>query len=142
MTEHHLQAAFFDWVFIKQKTDPRYQWIFAVPNGGARHIATAVKLKREGVRRGVLDVIIPIASKGYVGAVIEFKVGKNKASPEQECWLKHFESQNWLTTVIVDDVEKAINFTTNYLGKYTTLEQSFNNLMGDGARATQQEEQN
>lgn len=33
--------------------------IYAVPNGGNRHIATAVRLKKEGVKAGVPDLHIP-----------------------------------------------------------------------------------
>jgi hypothetical protein len=33
--------------------------IFAIPNGGARNIATAARLKAEGVLKGVPDLFIP-----------------------------------------------------------------------------------
>jgi len=33
--------------------------IFAIPNGEKRHIATAIKLKEEGVTSGIPDLYIP-----------------------------------------------------------------------------------
>ena len=36
--------------------------LFAIPNGGARHIGTAIKLKSEGVTAGVSDLFLMIPS--------------------------------------------------------------------------------
>lgn len=124
MSEHDLQKSFFDWANLKALTDPRYQWFFAVPNGGWRHIVTAVRLKEEGVKRGVCDVFIPIKTDKYIGGVIEFKHGKNEVTDEQELWLEHFKSQGWATCVAYDlDTAKA--FTTKLLGKYVTIQEAF-----------------
>lgn len=112
--EHQLQLAFFDWVDIKKKTDPRYNWIFAVPNGGHRHIGVARKLKREGVRKGVPDVLIPVNRGASPGAVIEFKVGKNKPTDEQHAWISHLIGQQWRCAICYS-LEDAIRFVEGYL---------------------------
>lgn len=49
--------------------------IFAVPNGGSRHIREAANLKRQGVKPGVSDVIVLIPKKGFASLCIEFKRG-------------------------------------------------------------------
>ncbi|MFZ9905903.1 MAG: VRR-NUC domain-containing protein [Steroidobacteraceae bacterium] len=54
-TEHEEQREFVSW-FRKTYQGTR---IFAIPNGGARNIATASKLKVEGVSRGVPDLCVP-----------------------------------------------------------------------------------
>jgi len=54
-TEHEEQREFVSWF---RKNHPGVR-IFAIPNGGARNIATASKLKVEGVSRGVPDLYIP-----------------------------------------------------------------------------------
>lgn len=49
-----------------------------------RNIVVAVKLKREGVVRGIPDIHLPVARHGYCGLWIEMKSGKNKLSKEQK----------------------------------------------------------
>lgn len=54
-TEHEEQREFVLWF---RRTHPGVR-IFAVPNGGARSMATAARLKVEGVMRGVPDLFVP-----------------------------------------------------------------------------------
>lgn len=64
---------------------PRYgiHWTHT-PNGGKRHIKTAVRLKRMGVRAGVWDFYFRKA--GLPTHWEEFKHGSNKLTPEQIAW--------------------------------------------------------
>lgn len=39
---------------------------FAVPNGGSRHKIEAANMKRQGVKRGVADVILQIPKRGML----------------------------------------------------------------------------
>lgn len=54
-SEHIEQVQLVSWF---RKTFPEVL-IFAIPNGGSRNIATAVKLKAEGVCKGIPDLFIP-----------------------------------------------------------------------------------
>lgn len=54
-TEHEEQREFVRW-FRQAHNGVR---IFAIPNGGARNITTAGRLKAEGVSPGVPDLFIP-----------------------------------------------------------------------------------
>jgi hypothetical protein len=54
-TEHEEQREFVSWF---RRNHPGVR-IFAIPNGGARSITTAARLKVEGVTRGVPDLFIP-----------------------------------------------------------------------------------
>lgn len=51
-----------------------HERIFAIPNGSHRNIITAKKLKMEGVRAGVPDLFLPLASSRFYGLFIEMKV--------------------------------------------------------------------
>lgn len=58
--------------------------LFAVPNGGHRHISEAKRLKAEGVRPGVADLMLSIPGKNNHGLYIEMKTSKGKMSDEQK----------------------------------------------------------
>jgi len=83
--EHDIQAAFFAWVHYLEPHYPRLRLIYAIPNGGHRDIRTAMRLKAEGVRAGVPDVLLshPNLDNTKHGLYIEFKAGKNKLTKEQ-----------------------------------------------------------
>lgn len=83
MSEHQLQANFFDWAARQACKYPDLKKMFAIPNGGLRNVIVASKLKREGVKSGIPDVCMPVARGGFIGFWIEFKVGKNKCTPAQ-----------------------------------------------------------
>lgn len=57
--------------------------IYAIPNGGSRNVIEAVKMKREGILKGIPDLCIPESSNGFNSLYIEMKFGKNKPSKEQ-----------------------------------------------------------
>lgn len=54
-TEHQEQTAFVHWFRLKYQ----YTLIFAIPNGGKRHINTAKQLKNDGVVSGIPDLYVP-----------------------------------------------------------------------------------
>lgn len=59
-SEHDEQAALFHFAALHEWHEPRLAMLFAIPNGGARHPATGAKLKAEGVRPGVPDVMLAV----------------------------------------------------------------------------------
>lgn len=86
--EERMQCEFFELVKLCFPKLPD-KLLFAVPNGGSRHIAEAANLKRQGVTSGVADVILLIPKKGYASLCIEFKTQKGIQSNEQ----KEFQRQ-------------------------------------------------
>src|SRR5262245_64718583 len=78
-TEHAHQRAFFCAIsspeFCPESLRPPIpaRLCFAIPNGGARDVITAGRLKAEGVRAGVPDVCLPVARAGYHGLFLEVK---------------------------------------------------------------------
>lgn len=100
-TEHDLQVAVFAWIFDPsiQAIYPDVALAFAVPNGGHRTVAAAMKLKAEGVRAGVPDIWLPARRAEYVGLVIEMKRPGGTTSPEQMHWLAALARQGWRTAL-------------------------------------------
>lgn len=112
--EHEIQSAYFQWVDLMALRDERYTLIHAIPNGGQRHIAVAMKLKEEGVRPGVPDVCVPLPSQFCSGLYIEFKAGKNKPTPEQDKWINRLKRANWRVFVCYS-ADEAIEKTQNHM---------------------------
>lgn len=103
-TEHQIQCAVVD--FCALKGIP----IFAIPNGGDRHVAVAVKLKKEGVKSGVPDLFIPVIRSNYGGMFLEMKRKGGKLSDVQRFWLDQLEEEGYRVKVAfsVDEAIKAI----------------------------------
>lgn len=100
MSEHLMQSAFFDWL-AKQKLEG-VELCHAVPNGGARHPAVAAKLKKEGVKPGVPDVLWPVARGGYIGLAVEFKFGGGNPTKEQRDRITDMQLEGWMVVICWD----------------------------------------
>ena len=111
-TEDEEQRTVADWL------DAHGVLWFHVPNGGFRHIATAMRLKKLGLKAGVPDIIIVDRpgmvenGKLYVGAAIEMKRRRGgMVSPEQNEWLLSLEQRGWKCKVAKGS-DEAIKFLT------------------------------
>jgi hypothetical protein len=72
--EHLAQSLLVKWFRLQYPLMAKC--LFAIPNGGARHIGTAIKLKDEGVTAGVADLFLMIPSNGKHGLFLEMKKEK------------------------------------------------------------------
>lgn len=88
-----------------------YKLIYHVPNGGHRHKLVAAKLKGQGVKAGVPDLVLPMARGGYFGLYIEFKAKPPfdaEVSPSQDAYIQALTAQGYLAIVCrgcIDAVE-------------------------------------
>ncbi len=114
MTESDFQRSIIAECAYRANQDPRWAFIFHVPNGGQRTKAAAGKLKAEGVKKGVPDLLWPLKSRGYSGLVMELKANGNSTTPEQTTWLAWLKAQGYFTCVVRDDPAKAIEILTWY----------------------------
>lgn len=76
--------------------------IFHVPNGGHRVKAVAAKLKAQGVKAGIPDLVLPMARGGFFGLYIEFKATPpNDAaiSDSQHERIRKLNAQGYLAVV-------------------------------------------
>jgi len=76
--------------------------MFHVPNGGHRHKLVAMKLKEQGVKAGVPDLVLPMARGGYFGLYIEFKAMPPfdaAVSASQDAYIHALTEQGYLAIV-------------------------------------------
>ena len=79
--------------------------LFAVPNGGERNKKVAAKLRAEGVKAGVPDVMFPVSNGTYHGLFIEMKKPEFRnhqnggCSDKQVEWINNLQQQNYLCQV-------------------------------------------
>lgn len=106
--EHQHQCAVIRWFDLQYK-DYRGR-LYASPNGGKRNLMVAMKLKAEGVRPGVPDLMLPVPSNGYHGLYIEMKKPKGKATESQLDWIDFLNGQGYLALVCCgfDEAKAAI----------------------------------
>ncbi|MBQ7609135.1 MAG: VRR-NUC domain-containing protein [Desulfovibrionaceae bacterium] len=117
MTEHQEQCALIQW----------WQWqcsgygipeplLYAIPNGGARHIVVAKKLKDEGVRAGIPDLFLAVSRNGFHGLYIELKTASGRPSSAQKAIIGELEQQGYACKVC-HGFEEARRAIADYLGK-------------------------
>jgi len=90
-TEHLEQVALMNWAEMQSRHTPELKLLFAVPNGGKRNKRVAEKLKAEGVKAGVPDLVLPIARHGKNCLFIEMKSPDGRVRPNQIWWQDQLE---------------------------------------------------
>ena len=101
-SEHSHQCALFQWIAIEGAgLLPSLHLLFAVPNGGDRRASVGAAMKAEGVKKGVPDLMLPVAAGRYYGLWIEMKKpGEERkkdggASGEQLLWHRRLVGQGY-----------------------------------------------
>ena len=107
-SEHIEQRNFVQWF---RRTYPDVL-IFATPNGGGRSMAQAVKLKLEGVVRGIPDLLVPewrlwIEMKRIKGGVL---------SEDQKKIIKYLQSCNY-SVLIAPGCNSAIEQVKGFINE-------------------------
>ena len=102
------QEALFSWAAYRTGLMPELQYMYHVPNGGKRDKATAAVLKRQGVKAGVPDIMLPAARAGYHGLYIELKAGENTTTKKQKEWLEYLRQQGYYTAVCWLPADRAV----------------------------------
>lgn len=97
--EHAEQVALFRWAGLARTRHPELALLFAIPNGGHRHIQVARRLKAEGVRPGVPDICLPVPRGGWHGLYLELKTATGATSSEQRSWLEALAAQGYRVAV-------------------------------------------
>ncbi len=131
MTEHDLQVAVVDWARRMAWRWPCLRWLHSSLNGASfehrqvqvrgRQVDKAVlqwkRLEAEGATKGICDLFLPWAARGYHGFYIELKRpgALSQVRDGQREFMAYLEGAGYLAQVI-DGVEDAIAALEWYLG--------------------------
>lgn len=89
-----------------------------IPNGGSRKNAfEGWRLKEQGVRAGVSDLLLPVARGGFFGLWIEFKAAPPndaEVSDKQQEWLAEMRGQGYQANLCLG-VADAMTVLTEYM---------------------------
>lgn len=122
LSESHEQRLVIFWADSSQASIPELRWLYAVPNGLRTSIGAAVKAKKEGLREGCPDLVLPVARKGFHGLYIEMKRkdlkpkrgGKGGLSAAQAEWLSGLAALGHLA-IVCYGADEAIMAIREYL---------------------------
>jgi hypothetical protein len=79
-----------------------FELMYHVPNGGHRVKAVAGKLKAQGVKAGIPDLVLTMARGGFFGLYIEFKATPPNDAPisaSQHARIRKLNEQGYLAVV-------------------------------------------
>ena len=83
MNETQEQKQLIQWC----RTDPRYQYLFHIPNESVGGQGWMIRNRQMGVKSGVPDLFYPVPMNGYHGMFIEMKADKGRLSQAQKRWI-------------------------------------------------------
>ena len=116
--EHQHQAALIQWAHLTRLPDAADVepgatigvYLLAIVNGGyCVSTTTGARLKAEGLKPGVSDLLLPLRRQGYGGLWLELKSPGRKPTPEQAAWIARMRlagyraewRQSWLAAAAV-----------------------------------------
>lgn len=114
MSEHDEQAALFQWAELHAKARPELLNLFAIPNGGARTARTGARMRKEGVKKGMLDMFLAVPRGQFHGLFIEMKTARGRMTPEQVEWEKRLRASMYVVAVC-RSADHAIDVIEDYL---------------------------
>lgn len=125
--ESIMQCALLKWWAANHKHFGVHEWLlFAIPNGMRKGAITGAILKREGVRRGVPDLMLAVARSAVIqlrphertayrhGLFLELKTPTGIVTPEQQEFHRLLADQGYKVCVVRSLIE-GINAITTYL---------------------------
>lgn len=117
-TEHQEQVSVIEWVIEHEEEFPVLKTLYAIPNGGHRHMAEAIRLRDEGVRKGIPDLCLPCSRHGFNALYIEMKSKSGSVSDDQTAMIEMLVDCGNMV-VICWDALSAIQTIISYLDNGT-----------------------
>ncbi len=109
-TEAQEQIALVEWCDLMRIK------IIHIPNEGKRTLYSGRELARMGLRRGVPDLFIPAARKGFHGLFIELKrIKGGRVTEYQQKWIDTLNNRGYLA-IVCYGADEAIAEIKRYFG--------------------------
>jgi len=131
-SEHEIQATIIDFRNRSRTIMPEIRWLHAIPNGskfpyfktedGTRVSPQAMKMIKEGLTPGVVDLSWPLPRGGYHGLYFEIKNRTNKPSPEQIQFMDYVSAQGYYVALFRDAQAAIEELKRYYQGKIIKME--------------------
>lgn len=128
-SEAEEQESLMNWAGMAKGKYPQLFWLFHIPNGGTRHPAEAMHLKKMGVKPGVPDLFLPYPVPPYHGLWIEMKSMTGRPTALQKEWIETLRKFGY-AAYVCRGAEQAINCLKEYL-KGNTKEDEENGRKGE-----------
>lgn len=109
-SEAQIQVAVVDWCLLQHHGA---QDVIHIPNEGKRSVVTGVRLKKQGLRPGVADLLVPCARGGWIGAWVELKAHGKKPTADQAAFLARMAKLGHATAWF-DNVNETIQWLDDY----------------------------
>ena len=91
--EKHDQANLFNWAEYQTFNYPELDLMYAIPNAGGytggfkKNKGRVIQMRKQGVKKGVPDIHLPVARGYWHSLYLELKRGDDdKLKPDQEVW--------------------------------------------------------
>ncbi len=112
-SEHQIEV--FRVLALNETKYPFLRWIHASMNGAsASSAAAAGQRKRQGQKKGIFDICVPIGNLDFTWLWIELKVKPNKLTPEQIEFQQFVELNGGKASVAWSD-EEVLEIIEDYL---------------------------
>lgn len=114
MTEHWTESQEQKQLIQWCRTDPRYQYLFHIPNESVGGQGWLIRNRQMGVKAGVPDLFYPVPARGYHGMFIEMKTKAGRISKSQAKWIKALETVGY-KCVVAHGWEEARDALIDYM---------------------------
>ena len=114
------QKALFAWAELSMGKYPELRWMYHITNEGKRSKAHGAELVRQGLKKGVPDICLPVPKGKYHGLYIEMKRIGETLSDDQKEWGQGLANNGYCFYTADkgwEDAAKAIQWYLNLKGE-------------------------
>lgn len=117
MTESAEQIALLRWASLTSHNGRKIgSLLFAIPNEGSRSPQHGARMKAQGLRSGVPDLMLAWPTDSSPGLFIEMKSKKGRISENQEKWIGRLQAAGYQVAVCYG-ADEAIKTIERYLAR-------------------------